>query len=198
MPLEVDQSTFSKALSQKNPAMGQYYLVLNLAKQQFLKPETCRKLMDHSFLEDPMVKCFFNLIASDWKFDKCVWLGDYAERPEVPFKDVEEQFEELALETLKPVDRIQGQHFVCEEAKEFVNLTNYLDAHKGKGPDGRTISPTLLLVDGNGRGKGDYSGQGDVGRWAYSDIALTEKPPKNYKEILPAYNWDGAMEYERA
>eukprot|EP01138_Halocafeteria_seosinensis_P009801 gb/GECG01010012.1/.p1 GENE.gb/GECG01010012.1/~~gb/GECG01010012.1/.p1 ORF type:complete len:186 (+),score=31.92 gb/GECG01010012.1/:1-558(+) len=171
--------------------MGQYYIVVNLAKQQFLKPPSL-KLMEHSFLENQGVKCFFNLIADDWKFDKCVWLGDYAPNPEMSYSDVHEQFEEIPLETAKPIDRLERLYFVCEEAKQFISMDKYIEAHQEKKhPNGYIISPTLLLADGNGLGNGDYqSSQGGeyIGNWAYKDIALLEKPPKDYTEILPRFN----------
>jgi hypothetical protein len=141
--------------------------------------------MEHSYLDNEMVKVFFNLIANQWYSDRCVWLGDYANFDEVSFYDVMEHYEEISLETAKRIDGFQGKYFVSEKAKEFVNMSKYVDAHEGHD----AISPTLLLALGNGNGGGDYRGTDEhyVGRWACDSISLVEEPPTNFQEILPMY-----------
>jgi hypothetical protein len=48
----------------------------------------------------------------------------------------------------------------------------------------------LLTADGNGRGGGDYNGEGidHVGTWARDRISLMKEIPEDFTEITPNFD----------
>ena len=65
--------------------MGQYYLIANIDKKEFLNPHSLdngAKLMEWSYQGNRMVNALFNLLQSDWQGDRVYVVGDYADSSE--------------------------------------------------------------------------------------------------------------------
>ena len=83
--------------------MGQYYKTVNLDKRQYIEPWECdcgAKLMEHSYIgNDGFGNGFsgtlISLLNNEWKGDRIVLAGDYADR-EYMEEEFPELFEELA------------------------------------------------------------------------------------------------------
>lgn len=145
-----------------------------------------------------------------WHKTKIVWCGDYADaRPELILqdedsgKDFEANYHQYATEKFTQVNptkavkitrmKIEGSdetipvvkgYILNHDTKEYVCLQDTPDCTAAwiQGEPGWKIHPLpLLTCDGNGRGNGDFRGNGEglVGRWAYNRISYqTRKPLK--------------------
>jgi hypothetical protein len=183
--------------------MGQYYKPVSIDSKQYLNGHRigdtlgCEsqglKLMEHSWIKNPMVKAALFLLSEGqaWNKTKIVWCGDYAyARDGLKVPDDEGStvmqdanyygyagfaFKENPVsETIKGINGYILNH----DSKEYVRLQ---DTPGNK--DGCRIHPLpLLTCDGNGRGLGDFHGDdpnGLIGKWAYNTISYqTRKPLK--------------------
>ena len=71
--------------------MGQYYLIANVDKKEFLNPHSLdngAKLMEWSYQGNRMVNALFNLLQTDWQGDRVYVVGDYADSEELNEADV--------------------------------------------------------------------------------------------------------------
>lgn len=172
--------------------MGQYWKIANLTKKEVLADgdEGC-KLIEFCYTNNSKTITMCNLLATRWKGDEVVVVGDYTERK---FGD-ENLFE--ALEDFKKVDLFSAKEsphkFLYNHAKkEFVDLSKCR-----KDSDGFIVHPLVLLLAGpeNDGGVGDYEADfyenaEYVGRWTddVKQVELTIKPLKNdYTELVPDF-----------
>lgn len=62
--------------------MGQYYKYFNLDKKVCLSPSYCLKLTEHSWMGNNDVLALLQLVKTEWKNDRIIQLGDYADSNE--------------------------------------------------------------------------------------------------------------------
>jgi len=138
------------------------------------------KLMEHSWMRNPFVKAFENLILN--KPSIVVWAGDYADKDEGIKTNVYSRCEEDTSKKTKPdVPKTSPKYLVNHTTKQYVNKT------KVPNNDGWQIHPLpLLTAEGNGLGGGDFRREdknGRIGSWARNLISAETKIPKGYTEL---------------
>lgn len=85
--------------------MGQYYIIANTDKREFLCPyefNNGAKLMEWSYIKNKMCKALFYLLNNRWKGDHVYVIGDYAELDdpdEVWYDALKREMEKLSLLT---------------------------------------------------------------------------------------------------
>ena len=178
--------------------MGQYYkgILLDKNKENVIgwvssyKYSNGAKLMEHSWVDSDFVKSFENLICNNPM--PVVWGGDYADGEPGVFMiyDNEEHLVNLysmceditELNPSKTLDNKKSRYVINHDTKEFIDKKMIT-----KNSYGWQIHPLpLLTAEGNGRGGGDYMGEDTnniIGSWARCSISVSEKLPKEYKEL---------------
>lgn len=58
--------------------MGQYYVVINIDKKEYMESESGVKLMEWSYNRNPLILNLINKLANEWKNDRVFVVGDYA------------------------------------------------------------------------------------------------------------------------
>lgn len=177
--------------------MGQYYVAVNVDNMEHVNPhkyDNGSKLMEHSYIGNNFVEAVEFLLIDDgenkarWSGQRISWAGDYA--PAL-------QGEEENLYTLAKGDGLQMLvEAIPEDYIYLINLDKKQYVDKSKCPnmssnwsDFKVHPLPLLTAEGNGRGGGDYGGDEDyVGSWARNRIALVNKVPEGYTEIIPNFN----------
>jgi hypothetical protein len=169
--------------------MGQYYIVIILGENNISKHEFIRgyisppmdqgsKLMEHSYIQNSFVNSVEFLFTPKGTFYKSrlVWAGDYAD----PEPELNENLYNLIL---SDVDKsITLKSTVTSEYRYIINHTKRVYVDKNKH---HMIHPLpLLVVEGNGRGGGDYYGTNNncVGAWARDVISIEIEKPDSYLE----------------
>lgn len=85
--------------------MGQYYVIANTDKKEFLCPykfDNGAKLMEWSYIKNKMCKALFYLLNDRWKGDHVYVVGDYAapdDPNEVWYSSLKKEMEKLGLPT---------------------------------------------------------------------------------------------------
>ncbi len=182
--------------------MGQYYLAISLDAQTHLSSYdhagNCGfnglKLMEHSYIENPLTAAVENLIKEGgaWYGHRIVWGGDYAD-PEPNTGDEEYpdgynlyQLIENKMIVPKKDQKRNGRlrYLINLDKNEFVDLSK---VRKDKY-DLRIHPLPLLTCEGNGRGGGDFHTENEehfnlIGSWARNRITIQPKKPKDMKEI---------------
>jgi hypothetical protein len=173
--------------------MGQYYLAIILGEKDLSKQEFIRmfmqsynynngsKLMEHSYINNEFVSAFEYQLTPDGMFYKSrvVWAGDYADNE----KDQDQNLYLIAnSETNEnkrsnaPVkDTSEYKYIINHTKKQYVDKTNMV------------IHPLpLLVVEGNGRGGGDYNEKNKdlVGSWARDVISVEKEEPFEYIKLV--------------
>jgi hypothetical protein len=191
--------------------MGQYYQPVILAPKSKTKKNIVKahmyshdygigsKLMEHSWLGNNFVRTFETLLMPNSPYHKSrvVWAGDYADgEPQFNIIGDDGKVKETNLYDLcDNNNKITPNEVLYTENREnpyryVVNHTKKLFVDKWKiedTDDNWGIHPLpLLTCEGNGRGGGDFRGEGDlIGSWARDVISVEfEKPKKRYKEII--------------
>jgi hypothetical protein len=166
--------------------MGQYFKSAILAedKKTVIKwvyswnYECGLKLMEHSWLKNSFVGAFESLLLHNPQ--RVVWAGDYADKCKGMETNVYHRCN--AKNEVKPLAQIVKDKYIVNHDKKV-----FVDKSKTKDIDGWKIHPLpLLTCDGNGRGGGDFCGDGDVnliGAWARDLISVETHKPKGYTEI---------------
>lgn len=182
--------------------MGQYYKPYSIDKHEHIYTHDIKetytredkstyesgqglKLMEHSYISNPVMRAVENLLRGDWKGTRIVWAGDYADDE----KGLSVNLYSIAgQDGRKPdtiVDAEQPRFIVNTSKAEFVDLDDVkVDA------DGFRIHPLpLLTCEGNGRGGGDYMGAetGYIGRWSRDCIEVADVEPKGFRKINPQF-----------
>jgi hypothetical protein len=201
--------------------MGQYYLPIIL-KDKVSKDDSEQvlafmysheyggngsKLMEHSWIGNPFVETFENLLSPRGKFKKMrvVWAGDYADgEPELTHTDDKGREVEVNLfglcdkETnkIKPrtVKETKYRFIFNHDTKEFVDKDKCPVNEVYKDREGKewpfTIHPLpLLTCEGCFRGGGDFHNESNtfVGKWARNRISVGNKILKGFTEIIPNF-----------
>jgi hypothetical protein len=133
--------------------------------------------MEHSYIGNSFMAVVERQLYNQPQ--RLVWAGDYA--------DTEQNSETNLYHTASNKKTILSTHpkedclnlliryLVNHDTKQIVELQT-------KSSDELKIHPlSLLTVEGNGRGGGDYDGSGPVGVWARHKISTeTDESVKNY------------------
>ncbi len=173
--------------------MGQYYLALILKSPQ-ASPEVIEicvhphafsngmKLMEHSYLKNPVVAAVESLICPTGLFhmSRIVWAGDYADKE----TDIDMNLYNMAYDDDAECFKPSAEAEPAEEYRFIVNHSQQLYVDKTKSHE---IHPLPLLVcEGNGRGGGDYHSGTHmdlVGTWARDVISMENSVPLGYEEL---------------
>lgn len=188
--------------------MGQYYKPANLDKKEYLythdfktthKREdgssfTCGeglKLMEHSYIGNKVTQAVERLIipSGRWYKNRLVWAGDYADH-EKGYKKTKEG-DDVNIYAILEDEGTKITPSSRKVSKKYRYLTNHskklvVDLTDIKADqDGYKIHPLpLLVVEGNGRGGGDFRQKdGRVGIWARDIISLEEKVLVGYQLV---------------
>lgn len=97
--------------------MGQYYKYFNLDKKVCLSPSAGLKLTEHSWMGNNDVLALLQLVKTEWKNDRIIQLGDYA--------DSEEHYSKMLQEILK----VPSNLYDSKEYKEM-SFEEYYDKNK--------------------------------------------------------------------
>ena len=186
--------------------MGQYYRlsVLNSPKKTSSNVDKViatmspydyfngAKLMEFSYIGNAYVGAFETLINKEngkYAGLPVVCAGDYADNEPYTWKKKYVNIYELSeqsknkLKTIKP----NSYRYIINETKGL-----FFDTDKVRGDGSKynlRINPLPLLIsEGNGRGGGDYHGNGMeyVGAWARNVVVTSDNRPdeKEYKEFF--------------
>lgn len=172
--------------------MGQYWRIANLTKKEVLADKSeGMKLIEFCYTNNKKTVTMCNLLATRWKGDEVVVVGDYTER-KFGKKNLYE-----ALDDFKEIDLFSAKEsphkFLYNHAKK-----EFVDVSKSRADsDGFIVHPLVLLLAGteNGDASGDYEADfyknaEYVSRWTddIKQVELTIKPLKNdYKELVPDF-----------
>ena len=144
------------------------------------------KLMEHSYIGNNFVEAveFLLLEGARWHKKPIVWAGDYADPEEFRVDNIHGIVEGPGLQML--IEAIPEDHIylVNYDKKEYV------DKSKCPNKEGWRIHPLpLLTAEGNGRGGGDYHGDGMdyVGSWSRCRLGLVKEVPEGFTEITPNF-----------
>ena len=170
--------------------MGQYYKIIFLTDtkhggkeiiRMWLEPFCYRngsKLMEHSYLGTELMKHVEYLLSVEGMFYKgrIVWAGDYAD----PEDGSEENLYQLTVENgtyqaPRATSTMTYRYIVNHTKKQYVDKQKCTDIHP----------LALLVVEGNGRGGGDYFGTNSelCGTWARHVISMEHTIPEDYTEL---------------
>jgi hypothetical protein len=168
------------------------------------------KLMEHSWLQNRYVAAVETLLVAEAP-RRVVWAGDYADpepdasnlydltdglepyrpdvtglgqrsawRKETHVTEIDPEITANAWPVIVP--RLESHPFLVNWDKR-----QYVDKRTvPAGGDGWRIHPLpLLTVEGNGRGGGDFDGDGEViGSWARDHISLSSHAPEGFAELV--------------
>jgi hypothetical protein len=179
--------------------MGQYYKPVILGEKTEENHETVKawmcsheygdglKLMEHSYLDNPLMKTMEILIGPEGPFYKSrvVWAGDYAD------EEMDDDNNEEPMNLYRLADDYSSYTRLVSHSfgRYIVNHTKklYVDKErKSENNNDNMIHPLPLLIsEGNGRGGGDYNGNNNelCGTWARDCISVEKNIPDNYMEL---------------
>ena len=157
------------------------------------------KLMEHSYIGNSFVEAVEFLLIDDgegnkgrWSGNKIVWAGDYANAEPLGANNLYSLAEEKdKLKMLIEAVPENYHYLVNWDKKQFVDKTKCNPINGVWNIKGLKIHPLpLLTADGNGRGGGDYNGEGIdyVGTWAKDRISLMKEIPEDFTEIRPNFD----------
>lgn len=179
--------------------MGQYYNSVLKDEKGEIKSyyNYGLKLMEHSYFFNNYVNSVCKKLVN--KPHYVAWVGDYAEEEDYIDRDNAEMVAELVKNRGKDATQLSdekapygymGHLLINHSKKQFIDMRDYYNnsiLHYGKKrKDEFVIHPLpLLTAVGNGKGGGDYYGNGainkeDVGLWA-GDLIEIVKYNDDYK-----------------
>lgn len=158
--------------------MGQYYKFINLDKKQRCeRRKYMLKLTEHSYLGNKYCSDILSLLANEWKGDRIIHVGDYAEGNDVTTTErLIEQIEQRnklpdkkltvyhwgdTFKDVKPKEDLTNIRYVYNlDKKEFVDLlkqpVQWFYYENNKIYATKFNSFALLIGCGNEQGGGDY------------------------------------------
>lgn len=191
--------------------MGQYYKFKNIDKKEEPKEERgFAKLTEHSYLGNNYCKSVLQLLGNEWKGDRILHIGDYAEDGDGANTDElinqiknNEHIDKIYFSDYKKVNSHydeQNIRFVYNhDKKEFIDL--WKQPIQWVGIDKKELFITkfdsfaLLTACGNGLGGGDYAescvNSNKIGYWAgdhFTSSSSFLKEYANYKENTFIFN----------
>lgn len=145
------------------------------------------KLMEHCYIENPLMKCIGYLISPKGKYHgyRIVWAGDYADKEEHTGQNL---YGMCSQETHvgNHHEGVSDHHFLVNQSRKiYVDLRHWLYGKELEKMD--SFHPlSLLTCEGNGRGGGDlYNAPDWVGSWARDIITLEKAHPEDdYEEMV--------------
>lgn len=179
--------------------MGQYYIAIILGPdgeaKEFIRMwieshayHTGSKLMEHSYIHNPLVSAIEYALSPKgpfWK-SRLVWAGDYADEE----LNCSKNLYHIAMENEED-KRMFIEGDLSDDYKYIVNHTKKAYTIKPNyNSRSLTINPlSLLTAEGNGRGGGDFRGQGEdkVGCWARDIISIESEVPEGY--LMEKFNF---------
>ena len=207
--------------------MGQYYLVANIDKKEYMISPDFVKLMEWSYNYNDLILEMENHMAMDWKGDHIYVIGDYAGsgadcRYTELLKEIEDKLN-IDTERDSIFDRVFSEfkklpvreglkkyrYIVNHAAKEYIDNDHcpYKENMGNWEENGKILSATiaplsLMLALGNGQGGGDYYAHNHelVGSWAKdsSSLEITDvKPKSDYKELQPEFHEGKYIPYKK-
>lgn len=102
--------------------MGQYYVVVNIDKKEYIKPDCGVKLMEWSYNRNPLVLNLMKKLANEWKGDRVFVVGDYAlskDRIDTDKKPAEKDYDYDVLE------KIEKELNIYDKKDRGYNITLY-------------------------------------------------------------------------
>lgn len=197
--------------------MGQYYkpTALNKGAENPIKWQLDSwsfgegaKLMEHSYVHNPLVRAVEYLLAQDKDGQPFVWSGDYAENFEgfdtnlFDIGECENNGDSITKKTARLLPHImQPSEWMSDTVNyrldpSVVKEYKYVINHSKKlyvvippyEKDAWNIHPLpLLTAESNGLGGGDYYSETNadlVGSWKYDTISVGDEiPSKDYLEL---------------
>ena len=162
--------------------MGQYHMIINADKKEYLYSNSGLKLLEWDYLKNPMNLTLLYKLSHDWKNDRVYVVGDYATSKDVynyecakVLKDLEKEFDTdniyfYAGDKFKQVSLKEDlviddyKYIYNHDTNQYLDLTHCVpgdcqyDFMKLKNKvDFLAIAPLpLMLALGNGLGGGDY------------------------------------------
>ncbi len=130
--------------------MGQYYKYFNLDKKVCLSPNGL-KLIEHSWMGNNDVLALLQLVKTEWKNDRIIQLGDYADSEERYSKMLQEslkvpsdlydskEYEEMTFEEYYVKNKLR---YISKDVEMENSLTNYKwteHIFEPLGPDGEQL-----------------------------------------------------------
>ena len=168
--------------------MGQYYKPISLDRREYVYAHTYDnglKLMEHSYVGNSFMRVVENLLAKErrWYKTRLVWAGDYADNE----KGFGTNLYNLVTKEIKPTKKEYYRYIVNHSKRVYIDKREIRES-----VNGWKIHPlSLLTVEGNGRGGGDFRGEDDrIGMWA-RDVISMENSVKDYKDYRKV---DGTFE----
>lgn len=192
--------------------MGQYYIVANMDKEEYMESHNFVKLMEWSYNRNPLILTMEELMAKEWRGDRVYVIGDYADgeqdlsnvevirelEKEVNLQDSQEnslymyiynrfnkrEYDDEIVNDYRYIYNHNTKEYIDMEHCPLVKDMGAFEDH-GKWYHA-TIAPLSLMISlGNGLGGGDYWGNNSqfVGSWA-KDTASLEITEKH---IYPEY-----------
>ena len=180
--------------------MGQYYIAVNASNKEWVDSgDGGAKLMEHSYIGNSFVEAVEFLLIDDgegnrgrWSGNRIVWAGDYANGEPGNGNNLYSLTEEKdKLKMLIEAVPENYHYLVNWDKKQFVDKTKCNPINGVWNTTDMKIHPLpLLTADGNGRGGGDYNGEGidHVGTWARDRISLMKEIPEDFIEITPNFD----------
>lgn len=191
--------------------MGQYYRFINLDKKQKCdRNQYMLKLTEHSYLANNYCEDILSLLSNEWKGDRVIHVGDYAEgndgtTTEALINKIEkenkldktvyhwgESFKEVS-----PSQKNNIRYVYNLDKKEFVNLQKqpiqWFCYEKNTIYYAKFNAFALLVGCGNEQGGGDYyaNNKNIIGLWAGDRFISSPellKEYENFNEIKYIFN----------
>jgi hypothetical protein len=107
--------------------MGQYYLIVNVTKKQFMHPHhfsSGMKLMEWSYVGNYLTNALHNLLYNEWKGDEVYVVGDYADLNVYGCEDY--NWHDTYAELHSRFDLHDGEY---EEYPDSYSLFSYVEAN---------------------------------------------------------------------
>ena len=137
--------------------MGQYYIVANIDKKEYMRSNGGVKLMEWSYNRNPLVLNLMKKLANEWKNDRVFVAGDYALSKDRIDKDknpIEKDYDYEILEKIeKELSKKDSE--IKKLSEENASLKKKIDElEKGGSTDGTNDKDT---EGGSGASKGKKS-----------------------------------------
>ena len=192
-------------------SIGQYYRFANIDKKQICEQNRgLMKLTEHSYLGNEYCDDILNLLNNEWKNDRVIHVGDYAEPNDETTTDnfIKGVISENKLDCsvydwasnfddVSPSNDKIIRYIYNHDKKEYIDLLKqpiqWCCVDKNKINFAKFNSFALLIGCGNGLGGGDYCSINDnhIGDWAGDRFESSEEfleKYSNYSENKLIFN----------
>lgn len=144
------------------------------------------KLMEHSWIGNDFVGAFESLLVESPQ--PVVWAGDYAPAKRGEKENTYSKCNENVKLIPSELKQSNARFVINHSKKQFIDKNKIVGVkYDWGGPNEWRIHPLpLLTCEGNGQGGGDFFGKDSkkiIGSWARDIISVSNKKPKDFKEI---------------